>query len=499
MILYLLSFLSILFSTHAADCTLVLPQFPLSYNGLITPYILKGCTQENPIATSFVEATIFNPENGHLSVYHPLVINDGATPLIQPTPFTLPGGAIISLSFGTNANTLRLTPPASVLAGRCVNGISINDIFGQFSYCNSDALFDSVNDWIKSGKELTPPIPPLGTANDGLECLTTRHFMLVDQDPSDNLVTTYLLDPITMKVAQDTITNRQIYPAATILKNGSDNRLLTLLNLAMGCKGYVVPLLSDQSGSMISSMVLNELHAAARQGSPMVSLPSRDPMVRVVAGANTIPSLLKNNLYRKGINQRQITTLQDADTTPFCGYLGNTITRLQANKASFTTQQSPDLNAASNLFTFLATRFSQTHVNLKCDVLLDQANPVVLTLTGGITTDATFTTLPLYQFAGQDPYVPTLAPTVVPTTLPPTTPPTTPPTVAPTNPPPTAVPTNTPINNIEIIGIACGAAVLIVMIAWCIYRNRNVPQGPIPIEVVPFINYSPRYRPKGAR
>ena len=484
--------LSLILPTYSADCTLVLPQFPLSYNGLITPYILKGCTQENPATTSFVEATIFNPENGHLSVYHPLVVNDGTIPLIQPTPFVLPGGAIISLSFGTNANTLRLTPPASVLAGRCVNGISINDIFGQFSYCNSDVLFDNVNDWIKLGKELTPPIPPLGIANDGLECLTTRHFMLVDQDPSDNLVTTYLLDPITMKVSQDTITNRQIYPTAIILKNGSDNRLLTLLNLAMGCKGYVAPLLSDLSGAMSSSMVLNELHAAARQAVPMVSLPSRDPMTRVVAGGNTIPSLLKNNLYRKGINQRQITTLQDADTTPFCGYLGNIITRLQANKASFTTQQSPDPNAASNLFTFLATRFCQTYANLKCDILLDQANPVILTLTGGITTDALFTTIPFYQFSGKDPYIP-IAPE-------PTNPPTVSPTVAPTI-APTVAPTIAPmtINNIEIIGIACGSAVLIVLIVWCIYRNRNVQEEPRPIEIVPFINYSPRYKPKGSR
>lgn len=487
----LIFLLSLILPTYSTDCTMVLPQFPLSYNGLITPYILKGCMQENPATTSFVEATIFNPENGHLSVYHPLVINDGSVPLVQPTPFTLPNNAIISLSFGTNANTLRLTPPTSVLAGRCVNGISINDIFGQFSYCNSDALFDSVNDWIKSGKELTPPIPPLGIANDGLECLTTRHFMLVDQDPSDNLVTTYLLDPITMKVSQDTITNRQIYPAAIILKNGSDNRLLTLLNLAMGCKGYVAPLLSDPSGEMSSSMVLNELHAAARQQAPMVSLPSRDPMTRIVSGTNTIPSLLKNNLYRKGINQRQITTLQEADTTPFCGYLGNTITRLQANKASFTTQQSPDLNAASNLFTFLATRFSQTYVNLKCDILLDQANPVILTLTGGITTDAAFTTIPFYQFSGKDPYIPIPEPT-----NPPTVSPTVVPTIVPTIVPtvsPTFVPTN-----IEIIVIVCGSAVLIVLIAWSIYRNRNVPNQPVPVEVVPFIDYSPR-RPKGAR
>ena len=76
----------------------------------------------------------------------------------------------------------------------------------------------------------------------------------------------------------------------------------------------------------------------------------------------------------------------------------------------------------------------------------------------------------------------------------PTNPPTVAPTIAPTTPPTT--PTLAPMTNIEIIGIACGSAVLIVLIVWCIYRNRNVPR---PIEIVPFINYSPRYKPKGSR
>jgi hypothetical protein len=468
----------------AADCILVIPQFPLSYNGLLTPYRLQSvnmadkCLMENPQTTSFVEATIFDPDTGKLSVYHPLVVNDGQTPLIPPTTFTMPANAIISLSFGTNANTLRLTPPENVIMGRCVNGVvGNNDLFGQFSYCNSDALFDKVNEWIGKGLELNPPIPPIGVANDGKECLTTRHFMLVDQDPSDNLVTTYLLDPVTMKIFQDTVNNRFNHPGFVVLKNGSDNRLLVGINIALGCTGYLAPLLSDPSGAKTSSMVLNEIHAANRQGSPMVFLPARDPMTRVIVNGVTFPSLIKNNLYRRGINQPPITALQQADTLPFCGHLTNQLGRLQNNKASFTTQTSPDPNAASNLFTFLATRLSQTFANLKCDVLLDLINPVTLVLANGITVDATFSALQEYQFMGQDPYVsptsPTSSPTSPPTSPPPpTTPPTSPPTVAPTG--------DNNMINIAYIYISIGSLVVLVIILYYIkkrceksYNNEN--------------------------
>ena len=465
----------------AADCILVMPQFPLSYNGLLTPYRLQSvnmadkCVMENPQTTSFVEATIFDPDTGKLSVYHPLVVNDGQTPLIPPATFTMPANAIISLSFGSNANTLRLTPPENVIMGRCVNGvIGNNDLFGQFSYCNSDAVFDKVNEWIGKGLELIPPIPPIGIANDGKECLTTRHFMLVDQDPSDNLVTTYLLDPVTMKIFQDTVNNRFNHPGFVVLKNGSDNRLLVGINIALGCTGYLAPLLGDPSGVRISSMVLNEIHAANRQGSPMVFLPARDPMTRVIVNGVTYPSLIKNNLYRRGVNQPPITSLQQADTLPFCGHLTNQLGRLQNNKASFTTQTSPDPNAASNLFTFLATRLSQTFVNLKCDVLLDLVNPVTLVLANGITVDATFSALQEYQFMGQDPYTsptsPTSPPTPTPSPPPPTPTPSTPPTSQPTTAP--AIPGD--MNNmINIAYIYISIAILIVFVIIAYYIKKR--------------------------
>jgi len=478
MLLFLVCLLLVLITPiFAADCILVMPQFPLSNNGLLTPYRLQSvnpadpCTMENPLTATFVEATLFDTDTGHINVYHPLVVTDGKTPLIQPTPFTMTATTIVSISFGTNANTLRLTPPENVVAGRCVNGITGNDIFGQFAYCNSDTVLDGINTRINNGLPLVPPIPPLGTANDGKECLTTRHFMLVDQDPSDNLVTTYLLDPVTMKIFQDTVINRQTHQGFIILKNGSDNRLLVTMNVAMGCTGYLAPLLSDVSGAKSASLILNELHATFRQQSPMVMLPSRDPMTRVIVNGMTVPSMLKNNLYRRGINQPQLTSIQQADTLPFCGHLTNQLNRMQGNKALFTTQPSPDMNAASNLFTFLSMRFFQTYNNLKCDVLLDSINPVTLVITNGITTDATFTTVNPYQFSGQDPYV-LIQPS--PSPDPPTAPP---PTTPPTVPPPTAPPITPPevngVNGAMIYYIAGGSVLFLSIIIYCIYRYRT--------------------------
>jgi hypothetical protein len=479
-LLTIFTFSSLFKTVDAADCLLVMPLFPLTYNGIVTPYRLQSvnpadpCTMENPMTAAFVEATMFDPDTGRISVYHPLVVTDGKMPLIPATPFTMPVNAVVSLSFGSNANTLRLTPPDIALTGRCVNGITgNNDLFGQFAYCNSDMFFDKVNAWMASGMALIPPIPPLGLANDGKECLTTRHFMLVDQDPSDNLVTTYLLDPVTMKIFQDTVSNRVTHPGFTIIKNGSDNRLLVAINIAMGCTGYLAPLLSDPSGAKSASLILNELHASMRQMTPMVSLPARDPMTRVLVNGLPVPSLLKNNLYRRGINQPQLMSLQHADTLPFCGHLTNQLGRIQDNKAVFTTQTSPDVNAATNLFTFLATRFFQTYNNLKCDILLDTVNPVTLVTSNGITTDATFAVVQPYQFSSQDPYSP--SPPMPSPTIPPTSPPTpTQPAVLPTDPPPTAPPLPSYTLGGNIVYIVFGSLFLIICViavVWCIRRN----------------------------
>ena len=49
---------------------------------------------------------------------------------------------------------------------------------------------------------------------------------MVDQDPSDNVTTEYLLDPTTGQTAQNTTSNEGNLTGATLLLNGSDNTLL---------------------------------------------------------------------------------------------------------------------------------------------------------------------------------------------------------------------------------------------------------------------------------
>jgi hypothetical protein len=63
----------------------------LTAAGLATPYILKAldpakgpCVMSDPGQQSFVEATIFDPANGRIRVYHPLVVSAGLAPAITP-------------------------------------------------------------------------------------------------------------------------------------------------------------------------------------------------------------------------------------------------------------------------------------------------------------------------------------------------------------------------------------------------------------------------------
>lgn len=438
--------------TGPAQCLLTLPPFPLSATGLSTPFQLQGltaaqpCTMANTMTTTFVEAIIFDPATNHLSVYHPIVVDAGTTPLLPPVVPVIPPTAVVALFFGTNGISLNLQPLTVMQQALCVNGISQTDIFGQFAHCNADALYTAIHRALDSGQDLIPPMPPLGKAIDGAECPTTRSFFIVDQDPSDNLVTTYLLDPVTKKVLYDIPATRAQYPTAMILKNGSDNRLLTVLNAALGCTSYTIPVLNDPSGQYrMATLATNELHAQRMQKGAIALVPKGDPMTRVITNGAPIPSLVKINAYRKGVNQPQITSLDQAPTNWFCVHMLEQLPRLQMNKALFSTQLSPDAAAATNLFTFLANRFSQSYMNLKCDIILDVVNPVTLVMQNNIVTDATFTIVDKIALDDPDPYLvmdPTPIPTTpVPTTLPPTMSPT--PTVAPTV-APTVTPTTTP-------------------------------------------------------
>lgn len=494
------------------NCQIVLPPYPLSYQGLITPYQLQTIDANTPCSMktfpAFAEAVILDLDTNSLSVYHPLIVDFGTQPLVQPLPFTMNPNSLVAIHFGSNGMAIKLFPPLSIQQGNCVYGIgglNTMDQFGQFSHCNAVAFFEKVKSLILANVPMNPPIPPLGTASDGLPCPTTRDFFLVDMDPSDNVVTTYLLDPATGKVAQNNMAAQQSNPQAVVIKNGSDNLLLATLDKIMGCKPYQVPNLVDLTNPMnnkISSMALDEIHAAVRQEKVYAYLPKGDPMTRVMVNNAMQPNLLKLNLYRQGVFQPMVNDLAMADTTMFCAHFTEVqLKRLQANKGLFINQPSPDPAISTHMFGFLANRFSGSYNGLNCPVLLDTPNPVTLVMINNLVADATFAEVPNFPNSPIDPYqiswdeypaftpaptVPPVPPSNVPTELPTTVPPTVSPTHTPTmDPTQTPIPTVNPnTNNVDPgpgkpvlneILLGCAGGIVLIAFAYYTYRNWNRP------------------------
>jgi hypothetical protein len=388
----------LLAASIAQDCALVVPAAPLSAQGLATAYILKSADPAKPPCVmsvaeqqAFVEALIFDPATSSISVYHPLVVTDGVGQEIAPLLPVLPLNAIVGIWFGTNSQTITLLADKktgrSLIDGQCVNGLP-GSVFGQFAHCNAPTFFDVVNAFLEVGP-LSPPIPPLGTSNvDRKPCMTSRDFALVDQDPSDNVVTKYL---ITAKGTTAVLNakNKAALPAATVIKNGSDEGLLVVMNAAMGCTPYMAPDLSDSAKALSPALGLNELHAAAVQRPPIALIARSDPMTR---GLDGMPSLDKINLYRRAVNQDVAADLGRVSSLFFCFYFAKTAPpRLTGLQAAFSATASPFPEVGSNLYTFLAARFSAAYGIMQCEALLDMPVPVALTLNAdGVATDANF-------------------------------------------------------------------------------------------------------------
>jgi hypothetical protein len=389
-------------SSHAAanvngDCALIVPPNPLSAQGLATPYQLVAtdpangpCHEVIPAQSAFIQGAVINPATGHISIYNPLVIDQGTKPAAAPVVPTLPNGAVVGLWFGSNGNTLTLKGSGgSLQQGHCVNGLS-GSIFGQVSYCNAPAFFQAANQAIQAGK-LVPPA--LGKAKDGLPCPTSRDFSIVDQDQSDNVTTFYLITP-SGKVAQDTKANVAAL-GGQVQKNGSDERLITVVDSALGCIPWTAPDLADP-GQNVPALPLNELQAAALQQAPIGLVPSRDPMVLV----NNKSNLDKINAYRAGVDQPIAPNLQAASTLLYCTNLLAVAPQRLLLDARFTKVQPPvDPAVANNLFTFLAQRFVFTYEKngLNCMKLLGQPDPVTLKKdANGVAIDATINDIKVY-------------------------------------------------------------------------------------------------------
>jgi hypothetical protein len=344
------------------NCTLIVPDAPLTAQGLATPYQLvatnrrKGpCREANINQSAFVEATIIDPATGDLSIYRPLVIDRGTKPAAPPVVPKLAPGSVVGVWFGFQGNVLRLAGAS----GGCVNGLP-GSPFGQFAYCGAPEFFRAANDAIKAGKL---KVPPVGKARDGQPCPTTRDFALVDQDQSDNLTTQYL----TLRngrIAQDNAANIAGLPVRAVLKNASDNGLLTgFVNPALGCTPFTAPDLTA-GGAPAPSLALNELQAAATKTTPTALVPPNNPMAQI----NGRPSVAKVNLYRAGVNQPPLNPAVDTARN-YCRNLATIApARLRLDRPLTIGAPSPDPAAARNLFTFLVQRLKGSFADLGCNV-----------------------------------------------------------------------------------------------------------------------------------
>ncbi|MFZ0122489.1 MAG: hypothetical protein WAN20_07155 [Pseudonocardiaceae bacterium] len=347
-------------NTPNPNCTLIVPPAPLTAKGLATPYELVStnrrggpCHEANDNQSAFVEAAIIDPPTGKLAIYRPLVVDRGTQPAAAPIVPRFPAGSVVGLWFGFQGTTLTLKGATD----GCVNGLP-GSPFGQFAYCGAADFFRAANAAIGAGKL---KVPPAGMARDGRPCPTTRDFAVVDQDQSDNLTTRYLA-LANGRTAQDNAANVGALPVRTVLKNASDNGLLTgFINPALGCTPFTAPDLAAGATSA-PSLALNELQAAATKTTPVALVPPNDPMVQV----NGRPSVAKVNLYRAGVNQPPLNPAVDTARN-YCGNLATVApARLRLDRALTIDAPSPDAAAAKNLFGFLQQRLKASLTDLAC-------------------------------------------------------------------------------------------------------------------------------------
>ncbi len=392
-------------------CDIIVPAHPLTARGLATPYQLtgpagtsataSGCQMINSLNLgAFVQATILNPRTGALSVYDPLVITQGTTPAVAPVVPKLPAGAIVTIDFGFNGTNLIQVgaTPDALSEGNCTDG-EPHSPFGQVSFCNGVNFFHAASRLERSGRLDVPSagtskniVATAGSLGTGRECPTTRNFDMIDQDPSDNVTTKYLLDRATGQTAQDDAANAARMPDARVVVNGSDNALIDdFLDPALGCTPFMAPDLGN-NGTMATSQALDELLAARNQPKAAALIPENDEMV---LGAGGSWNAAKTDLYRSEIGQAPVDSQTDASSSPamFCQNMVNIQTPfIAANQAALAAAPSPVPTVGDNLYTFLANRLASSFDDLNC-ANFGLQQPVAVVVNGaGAATQASLNT-----------------------------------------------------------------------------------------------------------
>src|SRR5690242_256698 len=397
-------------NTH---CDIVIPAHPLTARGLATPFLLTGPAGTSPAASgcqminslllgAFVQATILDPATGKLYVYNPLVITKGTKPAVKPVVPKLPRHAVVTIDIGFNGEVLRQAgaTPNALAEGRCTDGMP-GSPFGQVSFCNGPAFFKAAAALERMGKLRVPfvgmskrMVVTAGALGTGRECPTVRNFDMVDQDPSDNVTTAYLLNPATGRTAQFTAANKARMPGAKVLVNGSDNALIDdFLDPALGCTPFEAPDLGNH-GALTTSQALDELFAARNEPKNAALVPENDTMVTDLVGSIDVA---KTNLYRSEIGQAPVSAHNQDSSSPqmFCQNLINIQGAfVAANQDLLQTQPSPVPTAGDSLYTFLASRLQGSFDNLNC-AHFGLHDPVSMSTNGaGAVDQATINTAP---------------------------------------------------------------------------------------------------------
>ena len=342
------------------NCTLTVPNNPLSARGLATPWQLgDGCSMANAATEgAFVEATILAP-NGAVEIYDPLVITAGTTPAAAPVAPTIPRGSAVIIDIGSNGNNLVLEG-SGARQGNCVDALG-QSVIGQVSACDAVQFYRVANAEIADGRL---KVPALGTSEDGQPCETVRDFALIDQDQSDNVITAYLINA-NGQTAQDTAANANAVAGATPIANGSDDRLLSdFVDPANGCAAFSAANTTDAAGTS-GSQALNELSARVNQRGTIAVVPPNDEMTLV----NGNYSIAKTNVYRSLVDQPQLAANTDA-TTVAADYCQNMVNiapaRNQLDMARELNFASPVPATGNNLATFMGARLAASFGVLGC-------------------------------------------------------------------------------------------------------------------------------------
>ncbi len=355
------------------NCTLAVPANPLTAKGLATPWQLgDGCSQADfGTEGAFVEATILAP-NGKLQVYNPLVITAGTTAAAAPVQPRIARGSEVIIDVGFNGTNLVLTGRGAQ-QGNCVDALG-QSVIGQVSACNAVNFYRLANFEIA---DRLLKVPALGTSADGQPCLTVRNFAVVDQDQSDNVITSYLMNA-NGQTAQDTAVNTAALPGAQTIVNGSDDKLLAaFVDPATGCTPFTAPDITDPAG-VSGSQALNELSARVDQHRVIAVVPPNDEMTLV----NSAFSIAKTNVYRSLVDQPLLPGNTNANKVAeaYCQNMTNIApARNQLDMAREVAFGSPVAAIGDNLATFLGNRLSMSFANLGC-TNFGLTNPVTVTL-----------------------------------------------------------------------------------------------------------------------